>query len=96
MRAPVTIQSSDFWVKLIDMLQQNWALIDEGPESTARVFFVTDVSGVFDEMTFPSKNNSPSNFDYPVYLEGAKSMAAQPLVAIFSNGECGVSHTVLV
>ena len=54
----VAIQSSEFWVKLVDMLQQNWALIDEGAESTARVFFVTDVSGVFDEMTFPSKNTA--------------------------------------
>ena len=43
MRAPVAIQSSEFWVKLVEMLQQNWALIDEGPGGAARVFFVTDL-----------------------------------------------------
>jgi hypothetical protein len=53
-KEPVTIQSFEFWVKLIEMLQQNWALIDEEPEGAARVFFITDRSGVFDEMTFPS------------------------------------------
>lgn len=37
------------------MLQQNWALIDEGPGVAARAFFLTDRSGVFDEMTFASK-----------------------------------------
>jgi hypothetical protein len=54
-KKPVSIQSSEFWVKIIEMLQQNWALIDEGPEGAARVFFITDRSGVFDEMMFPSK-----------------------------------------
>jgi hypothetical protein len=49
----VDIKSADFWVKVIEMLQQNWALIDEEPEGV-RVFFIGDTSGVFDEMTFPS------------------------------------------
>jgi hypothetical protein len=51
---PVAIKSRDFWVKVVEMLQQNWALIDPEASGSARVFFVTDASGVFDEMEFPS------------------------------------------
>jgi hypothetical protein len=51
---PVEIRSTDFWVKVVEMLQQNWALIEEEPAGAARVFFVSDASGVFDEMTFLS------------------------------------------
>jgi hypothetical protein len=54
MNDPVSIKSGDFWVKVVEMLQQNWALIDIEPDSSARVFFISDTSGVFDEMGFPS------------------------------------------
>ena len=36
------------------MLQQNWALIDEAPDGSCKVFFIGDTSGVFDEMDFLS------------------------------------------
>ena len=58
-REIVEIQSRDIWVKLVEMLQQNWALIDVEEDGRAHVFFLGDTSGVFDEMTFPT-------------LEGAK------------------------
>ena len=50
---PVSITSQDFWVKIVDFLQQNWALIEPMPSGTCRVYFVTDVSGVFDQLDFP-------------------------------------------
>jgi hypothetical protein len=28
MSEPVTIQSTDYWIKVVEMLQQNWALIE--------------------------------------------------------------------
>ena len=28
MNKPVAIQSTDFWVKVVEMFQQNWALIE--------------------------------------------------------------------
>jgi hypothetical protein len=34
------------------MLQQNWALIDPTKLDGVRVFFISDTSGVFDEMSF--------------------------------------------
>ena len=49
----VPIQSRDFWVKVVDMLQQNWALIEpEGSKVT--IYFLHDLGGVFDELTYTS------------------------------------------
>lgn len=52
--ATVNIKSRDYWVKVVEMLQQNWALIDEQPDGRAKVCFIGDTSRVFDEMMFPS------------------------------------------
>ncbi len=53
MNDPVKIESHDYWFKVVDMLQQNWALIDAGG-SRAVVFFVSDASGIFDRIAFAS------------------------------------------
>lgn len=50
----VEIASRDYWVKVVDFLQQNWALVDDVGAEHSRVFFLTDTAGVFDEMTFDS------------------------------------------
>lgn len=56
----VDIQGRDYWVKIVGMLEQNWALIETGDIQSAevRVFFVGDTSGVFDEMSFPSSEEA--------------------------------------
>ena len=87
MREPVAIQSSEFWVKLVDVLRQNWALIDEGAEGAARVFFATDLSGVFDEMAFPLKNTaelSPSTSN------------SSPLGALASRTRAGIVEAIFL
>jgi hypothetical protein len=43
----VPIESTDHWVKVVEMLQQNWALIEPGPAKRVFVYFVSDASGVF-------------------------------------------------
>ena len=43
--------SGAFWVKIVEFLQQNWAVI-ESEEDGANVYFVTDLSEIFDEMAF--------------------------------------------
>ena len=53
MNEPVAIETGDFWVKVVEMLQQNWALIEPEAQSV-RVYFITDTGGVFDEIAFPS------------------------------------------
>lgn len=51
----VEIQSRDYWFKVVEMLQQTWALIDQAPEREAcTVHFVHDGSGVFDRLNFRS------------------------------------------
>lgn len=56
----VEIQSRDFWVKVVGMLEQNWALVETSDDQSAevRVFFMGDTSGVFDEMSFPSTDEA--------------------------------------
>lgn len=50
----VSIDSRDFWVKVVEMLQQNWALIEPAAGETAVAYFISDTGGVFDEISFPS------------------------------------------
>jgi uncharacterized protein (TIGR02452 family) len=54
----VHIESRDYWFKVVEMLQQNWALIDQLPDGSCKVFFVHDNSGVFDEMEFASNDEA--------------------------------------
>jgi len=49
------ITSTDFWVKIVDFLQQNWALIESQRDNkTVIVYFIHDGSTIFDEMEFES------------------------------------------
>jgi hypothetical protein len=50
----VEIQSKTYWFKVVEFLQTNWALIDEHPNGRAQVWFVNDLSGVFDSIVFNS------------------------------------------
>ena len=58
MSEPVPIQSDDFWVKVVEMLQQNWALIEPASSGGVCVYFIGDTSGVFDEINFPSADDA--------------------------------------
>ena len=50
MKEEVKIDSSEFWVKIVEFLQQNWALIEDGEK--VKVWFIHDGSGVFDSLEF--------------------------------------------
>jgi hypothetical protein len=52
----VEIRSRDYWFKIVEFLQQNWALIDEDTTggTGCTVFFVGDTAGVFDRLRFAS------------------------------------------
>lgn len=58
MNDQVLIHSSDFWVKVVEMLQQNWALIEADGVDSVRVYFISDRSGVFDEISYPSSSTA--------------------------------------
>ena len=42
----VPIASRDFWFKIVEFLQQNWALIDQSADAVT-VWFLNDGGGVF-------------------------------------------------
>ncbi len=50
----VDIKSRDYWEKVLENHQTNWALVENGPARTT-VFFMHELSGVFDRLTFPSR-----------------------------------------
>ena len=53
------IKSKDYWFKVVEMLQQNWALIDKTDSSSGCiVYFVHDASGVFDRIQFSSEEEA--------------------------------------
>jgi hypothetical protein len=51
----IKIKSKDFWVNIVDFMQQYWALIekDNGSQSVT-VYFIHEGSGVFTKMKFKS------------------------------------------
>ena len=53
-----SIPSTNYWFKVIEMLQQNWALITPNDEGTITIHFIDDTSGVFDLMTFMTQNDA--------------------------------------
>lgn len=73
----VAIRSADFWVKVVEMLQQNWALIDIEVGGSAHVFFISDRSGVFDEMVLPSAEAAERALDTNGFQRFAASAEMQ-------------------
>ncbi len=55
----ISIISKEYWVKIVEFLQQNWALIEKKDEtSKVIVYFISDTSGVFDTLEFESKREA--------------------------------------
>ena len=54
MNSAIIIKSTDFWVKVIGMLQQNWAVIDISEGGEVRIYFISDTGGIFDVLDFAS------------------------------------------
>ena len=48
-----SIKSKDFWLNIVDFLQQYWALIEKDKETgKSMVYFIHESSGVFATMEF--------------------------------------------
>ena len=56
MAADIPISSRDYWFKVVDMLQQNWALVDGSATGSVVVYFIGDTSGVFDQLQFHNES----------------------------------------
>jgi hypothetical protein len=53
----IKIKSKDFWVNIVDFLQQYWALIEPDTDSQGvTVYFIHEGSGVFTNMKLKSQS----------------------------------------
>ncbi|MBK6553085.1 MAG: hypothetical protein IPP18_15270 [Rhodocyclaceae bacterium] len=78
---PVEIRSRDYWFKIVEFLQQNWALIDENPDGCT-VFFFGDTSGVFDRLSFPSVAEAEAALRRNGFARFSADKKAQEFIAI--------------
>ena len=62
MKIEVKINSEVFWVKLVDFLQQNWALIEQ-KEGKCSVWFINDAGGLFDKLEFAAEEEAESGLE---------------------------------
>jgi hypothetical protein len=55
----IVLESNDYWVKIVDFLQHNWALIEENDSSDhVTIYFSGDTSWVFDILSYPCKEEA--------------------------------------
>jgi hypothetical protein len=78
----IDIKSKDYWFKVVGMLQQNWALIDNGQNESCTVFFVHDGSGVFDMMEFKSLKKAQEELLYNGFRRYGEDSEAQKIIGI--------------
>jgi hypothetical protein len=55
---PRPISGDRLWVKVVEMLQQNWAATERDASGGVRIYFISDTGGVFDEMAFASETEA--------------------------------------
>ena len=78
----IEIHSREYWFKVVEMLQQNWALIDKDAESDAcTVFFINDASGVFDRLRFSTVKEAMRALQRNGFAGYAKDKEAQEFIA---------------
>jgi hypothetical protein len=77
----VPITSRDYWFKIVEFLQQNWALVDAN-DTGAVVWFFGDTSGVFDEMKFLSVAEAEQALVRNGFRRYAEDAKAREFVAI--------------
>ena len=79
---PVSIQSRDYWFKIVEFLQQNWALIEPSADGTGCiVFFFGDTSGVFDRLEFVSVEEAETALIHNGFARFAADKNAQGFLA---------------
>jgi len=76
----VEVESRDYWFKVVEMLQQNWALVDILPNGSCKIFFVGDTSGLFDEIEVESVNEAISSLKRNGFARYAEDSKAQDFI----------------
>jgi hypothetical protein len=73
----IEVKSTDFWFKIVEFLQQNWALIELGYSAdSCTIFFLNDDSGVFDRIQLDSVSEAKQSLQrngFSKYSEATKA-----------------------
>ena len=96
MEEEIEINGSEFWIKVVEFLQQNWALI-ENRKGKSIIWFINDNSAIFDSLEFPNKEeaeaglmwNGFSKFsasNYPPFIQPPKPPFHRRMNNIYSSG----------
>lgn len=54
----IEIASREYWHKVVDFLQQNWALVETCGDGAGIIWFLGDNGGIFDEMRVLGKESA--------------------------------------
>ena len=73
------ILDRDYWFKVVDMLQQNWALIDN-QKVGATVWFITDTSRVFDSLSYSLRPEAVEALERNGFTQFADNIHLQQLM----------------
>ena len=76
----VDIVSRDHWFKIVDFLQQNWALVDPY-DSGVVVWFFGDTSGVFDQLRFSTRAEAEQALQQNGFRRYADDPKSQEFIA---------------
>jgi hypothetical protein len=95
----IELKSEIFWVKIIDFLQQNWALI-EVIDNKVIVYFIQDASMIFDKIEFESIEDAENgllkngfklyldkNENFQDFMKPPKKPYGQSIRQIYSSGQ---------
>ena len=67
------LNSEKYWVKIVDYLQQNWALIERSEtDEKVTVFFIQDSSMIFDKIEFDQVRDAEKALEkngFKLYLD---------------------------
>jgi len=77
----VKINSCDYWFKIVEFLQQNWALIDETENGEHIVYFFCDTSGVFDQIEFSTLAEAEQNLIRNGFRRYSEDIESQKFIA---------------
>jgi hypothetical protein len=77
--------AKDPWFKIVDFLQQNWAVVIEREDDVLVVFY-GDTCGVFDEMPFPTCHEAAQALRQNGFSKFMEDQKAQEFIG-FPRGE---------
>ncbi len=78
----IEITSREYWFKVVEMLQQNWALLEPNKEKSGiTLYFIHDDSGVFDQMEFEGSTEAERQLRLNGFIKYAEDKQAQGFIS---------------